>query len=710
MASKTPGLGNGGSLSVDMTLTQALQAATAAYGQGQLDRAEAIVRSILSAVPDHPMSLQLLGVISFDRGHRDSGIELVKTASARAPSNAQIAANLAELCRRDGRLEEAIIAGERAVEAAPGMATAHANLGIAWYDKGELDRAEACQRRALELEPRLATARNNLGSIYRERKRLPEAISCYREVLAEHPGYIESASNLGSSLTENEQPQEALKVLEPLVAANPNYPEGLSNLGTAYAALDRIDHAVSHYERALKLRPDYPEACVGLARMLQEQRRLPEARVIAERAVALWPMKAEMHAALGSVLSESGYPDQADKAYCRAIELDPACSTALMGRGHLQMEMGKMASAEESFRAALVLDLERMGPRLPLVHLHKVRDGDENLAALLKEAEGLATMSESKAIPLHFALGKCHDDLGETDLAFHHYAEGCRLKRKTISYSADDTDLAVENIRNFFTPQTVASLRGVACSSEVPIFVLGMPRSGTTLTETILASHPEVYGAGELPDLLRIAAMPKRPGGPGYPLSLNGITKSELSVMGQHYVDGLRERMPSSPRITDKMPANFYAIGLIHLMLPNAKIVHVRRDPVDTCLSNFTKLFGRSQYQSYDLVEIGRYYRAYASMMKHWRTVLPQGAFYEIQYEALVANPEPEVRQLLDYCGLKWSESCLNFHETERSVKTASITQVRQPMYTSSVQRWKRYEAHLAPLLGTLGELVMYRE
>jgi tetratricopeptide (TPR) repeat protein len=689
-----------------MTPQQALQAATSAYGEGQMQRAETIVRSILASLPEHAGALHLLGIISFERGQRDSGIELVRTACARSAGNGQFLANLAELCRRAGRLEDAIDAGERAVAAAPLMPAARANLGIAYFDKGNLEKAEACQRRALELDPRLPTARNNLGSIYRERKELGEAIACYRQVLADQPAYLEAASNLGSALTENEQPEEALKVLEPLVAANPSYPEAISNLGSAYAALDRVIESIACYERALKLRPNYPEATTGLARMLQECRRLTEARAMAQRAAELRPNKAEVHAVLGGILSESGYPEQAASAYARALQLDPHCAQALMGRGHLQMELGHMQDAEMSFHAALAIHPDRIGPRLPLVQLKKIEKGDSNLEALEREARGIAAMPSIKATPLHFALGKCYEDLGDYDTAFKHYAEGCRLKRATLDYSAADTDLTVRNIMEFFTPPTITRLAGSGCRSELPIFVLGMPRSGTTLTETILASHPMVHGAGELPDLLRIAATPGMTGISGYPLSLKGITQAEVTVMGQNYVDGLRERSPQSARITDKMPANFNAIGLIHVMLPNARIVHVQRDPVDTCLSNFTKLFGRSQPQSYDLVELGRYYLDYALLMDHWRAVLPAGAFYEIQYEDLVEDPASEVRKLLDYCRLEWDDACMNFHETERSVKTASITQVRRPMYKTSVQKWRRYEKHLGPLLDTLGDLV----
>jgi hypothetical protein len=238
-----------------------------------------------------------------------------------------------------------------------------------------------------------------------------------------------------------------------------------------------------------------------------------------------------------------------------------------------------------------------------------------------------------------------------------------------------------------------------------------MPRSGTTLTETIIASHPMVYGAGELNDILEIASQAGGFGSAnensiGYPLNMQGITQAELKAMGERYIRGLQARAPASPRITDKMPANFNCLGLIHLMLPNAKIVHVKRNPIDTCLSCYTRLFNKSQLQSYDLQDIGRYYRNYATLMEHWRKVLPVGSFYEIQYEDIIADAEGQSRALIDYCGLEWNDACLDFHKTERNIRTASVTQVRQPIYKTSVEKWRHYEKHLGPLLDALGDLV----
>jgi hypothetical protein len=248
-------------------------------------------------------------------------------------------------------------------------------------------------------------------------------------------------------------------------------------------------------------------------------------------------------------------------------------------------------------------------------------------------------------------------------------------------------------------------LRGGGDSSRLPIFVLGMPRSGTTLTEQIIASHPQVHGAGELPYLMEIA---RRDIGSGsvFPNNLHSLDRMKLTAMAAEYVTRLQRRAPGMRHITDKMPSNFYAVGLIHLMLPNARIIHVKRNPVDTCLSCFTQPFSSEQNYTFDLAELGRYYVDYFRLMQHWREVLPTGAFLDVQYEDIVADKEVQARRIIEYCGLEWNDACLDFHKNKRAVQTASAVQVRQPIYQSSVERWRKYERFLGPLLDALGDVV----
>ena len=265
----------------------------------------------------------------------------------------------------------------------------------------------------------------------------------------------------------------------------------------------------------------------------------------------------------------------------------------------------------------------------------------------------------------------------------------------------------MEEIKEVFTADFIKEKSGHGCLSDTPIFVLGMPRSGTTLTEQVIASHPSVYGAGELRDLSIVADsfMPERTD-----LSISkkliDAAPGDLTKMGESYVRGLKERSPHSAKITDKMPGNFHHIGLIKLILPNAKIIHVSRDPLDTCVSCFTRLFAHGQTNTYDLTELGHSYKCYKNLMDHWRTILPPGSFYDLRYENLVDNTEEEARKLIDYCGLEWDPACLEFYKNKRSIRTASVTQVRQPIYKTSKQRWKNYEQFLGPLIEALGDAI----
>ncbi|MFZ5755851.1 MAG: sulfotransferase [Pseudomonadota bacterium] len=684
---------------------QAFRLALEHHAAGRRPQAEALVRQVVQLQPGHAAGWQLLGIIQHEKGDTRGGLELLGTAIRLSPLTAPFYANRAEMNRLAGNLDQAIADGEQAVRLDPRSPMAHSNLGIACYHKGDIARAEVCQRQALALDPSHLQALNNLGSILRDRRDREGAAALYRKVVALRPDYLESANNLGAVLTEMENPEAGLKILLDVVRRRPDYAEAHCNIGHAFLALENAAKAAVAFTRASTLKTGYAEAYEGLARACQEQRNLADAEKHAHTALELKPGRAQIHALLGNIYSEQAYPEKAAAAFNKALEIDPDMAGAHLGLGHLQMEMGKMDAAEASFRRALELDSgSSLAPRVALTQVRKTREGDENLAALMAAAKDIGTMPETRAISLHFALGKGLEDIKRHDEAFPHYLEGCRLKRKRIEYSADNTDLIGTNICQTITPELLQRLGGAGDPDKTPIFVLGMPRSGTTLTETIIASHPDVYGAGELPDLMHLAGKGNGTSDIGYPLNLAAMSPADMTAMGARYIAGLRTRAPAAPRITDKMPANFMCVGLIHLMLPNAKIVHIKRNAVDTCLSGFTRLFHRSQYQSYDLREMGRYYRNYLKIMQHWRQVLPPGSFYELKYEQLVANQEEESRKLIAYCGLEWNDACLTPDKTERNVKTASVTQVRQPVYQSSVERWRVYEKFLGPLLEELGD------
>ena len=603
-------------------------------------------------------------------------------------------------------MAEAIEQGRRAVELDPSLASAHGNLGIVLYEAKDYDGAEACHRQALALAPGMPQSLNNLGSIARARKDLAGASDWYRQVLASFPDHLEALSNLGAVLVENDQADAAIPVLEKALSLAPHYPEALCNLGLARFKQERYGSALTLLQRALQLRPGYPEALIGLARTLRAEDRSTEAVALLRQLTAQQPGHAEAWTQLGSLYTEQGAAEAAEAAFQQALASEPQAADALVGLANLHLEAGKIDAAETLLRQAIALQPDHHGARFHLVQAKKVRPGDENLAALEALVTGLSALDPDKRIALHYALGKAYDDLREYDRGFPHFLAGARLKRAKLHYDATADADRCRRIIEIVSHSLLERMAGSGDPSPVPVFVLGMPRSGTTLTEQIIASHPQVHGAGELRDLIEIIQKPEPGRDPRpYPDNLVGLNRDLLAQLGREYVTRLCRRAPAARRITDKMPGNYLALGLIPLMLPQAKIIHVRRNPVDTCVSCFTRLFNRHQDATYDLAELGQHYTHYARLMDHWRQVLPPGAFLEVQYEDIVADMEGQARRLIAYCELEWDDACLAFHRNPRSVRTASVTQVRQPIYTSSVERWRHYEAYLGPLLAALGEL-----
>lgn len=690
-------------LSVEQVYALAVQH----HSQGRLQESETLLRQILQAQPDHAFALLLLGIIARQVGNTEKAIELIERAIEVNGKVALFHVNLCGIYRDAGRIAEAIAQGERAVALDPAMPVAYLNLSLAYHDDKQYDKDEACQLQVLKLQPGHAVALYNMGRIMYARKQSDDAIAYFRRAIAAEPAYLEALNNLGGVLVEQDRPEEALEVLGSALKLDPDCVLAHCNAGHALINLERFDEALVHLAQALRLDPDNPDALQGIARVYQAKHNLAEAERAALCAIERGSgKKAEVHALLGGIYNETGDTAKAAANFDRALELDPELADALLGKGNLCMQMGDFEMAARLCDKALKLSQNKLSALCALVLVKKVRAGDANMAALVALAEQHRKFPETQLRMLHFALGKCYDDIGEPALAFRHFQEGCRLKRKGIDYDPMENSRKIDSIIATFDRFNLDRLRVGGIASELPIFVLGMPRSGTTLTEQIIASHPDVYGAGELHDLLDVAKRATA-SGDDFPENLAGLTPEMVSEMSEDYIAGVQKRAPDARRITDKMPANFLYIGLIHAMLPHAKIIHVSRHPVDNCLSCFTKQFSHNSLPfSYDLAELGKYYVDYTRLMAHWRRVLPEGAFLDVRYEELVADNEAQARRLIEYCGLEWNDACLEFHKTKRAVRTASVTQVRQPIYTSSVERWRKYEAYLKPLLDELGNLV----
>lgn len=689
-----------------MSAEQALQLAAQLNAAGRLQEAEALLRRVLQAQPANAEALHLLGVLAWSVGQRPQALQLIGQAVAINGSVALFHSNLAEMNRQLGQVDAAVRHGTQAVALAPSMPSAHANLGIAYFDAHNLERAERCHRQALALEPNLSVSHNNLGSIARACKDLDTAAACYRQALAVQPDYLDALSNLAAVLLEQEQPDTAEAYVLRALDINPHYAEALCNLGLIRLKQERIAEADGLLVRSLQIRPGYPETMLGLAAVYRDQDRMEDAIALLNQCVQLHPDRAAAWCQYGALSMERGNAEEARAAYERALTIDASSSMALTGLGNLCLEQGKMEDAQRLLEQAIAIAPDDLGARFHLVQARKVSAGEANLQALEALLPRAASFSSEKAISLHYALGKAYDDLKDWDRAFPHFLEGARLKRAKLQYSARDDAARVQRLISLTSREFLDSLRGGGDPSQTPVFVLGMPRSGTTLTEQIIASHPQVHGAGELSDLIHMlhghpsVARNSIP----FPENLTSLNTVSAGAMGAEYVRRLQARAPDAPRITDKMPANYLALGLIPALLPNARIIHVMRNPVDTCLSCFTRLFNRHQDATYDLYELGQHYANYARLMQHWREVLPASTFLDVQYESIVADMEGQARRLIDWVGLPWDDVCLDFHNNTRSVRTASVTQVRQPIYTSSIERWRNYEKFLGPLLEGLGE------
>ena len=461
------------------------------------------------------------------------------------------------------------------------------------------------------------------------------------------------------------------------------------NQGRELQLSGKLIAAEQVYRKAIKKQPDFVEAHNNLGNVLVDLEQLVEATRAYRKAVDLKPDHPMLLNNLGNALQLQGENDKAIKWLNKALDKDPNYGDACNNLGHAFSDLGDIEQAVIAFRKAIKLNPDNEIAYRDLAKNHKFSEYDDELRAIETFYNKPGISSEQK-MHLAFGLGKAYEDIREYDKSIEVIIEANRLKRASINFSIDKEKEAFGQIKQVFSAEFLSKHQDTGHQDETPVFIVGMPRSGTSLVEQILASHPEVYGAGELNDL------------PGMVKNIPLIKLAEwndkkFNKTGREYIQCLRKHSSSAKYITDKLPHNFMHVGLIKLILPRAKVIHCNREPMDTCLSIFKNFFSHAQYFSYDMTELGRYYNLYRDLMEHWQSVLPD-FIYNLSYEALVADQETETRKLLEYCDLPWNDNCLSFHKTRRNVKTASNAQVRQPIYRDSVKLWERFEEQLRPL------------
>jgi tetratricopeptide (TPR) repeat protein len=606
--------------------------------------------------------------------------------------------------------KDALPALRKAAKLLPHDAEVHNNLGGALCNIGQLDEALASYHRAVAIKPHFAEAHNNLGNALRELGRLDEAVASYRRALEINPGFAEAHNNLGAALHALGQLDEAVACFHQALQISPDLTEAHNNLGAALHALGQLDEAVASYHRALEIKPDFSEAHNNLGGALMDLGQREKAMACYRRALEFNPSFAEAHNNLGCVLGDLGQLDEAIASCRRALQIKPGYAGAHRSLGRVLIALGKMDDAERFLTKALELGPNEWSSLSALLSLVPYRPEDPRFNHLDAVYDRRGALPPDEQIKLNFAMGKAMESIGQYDRSFNAYEEGNRLHYIRHPFDETKPQHLLEMLCAYFTSDLFKKVADLAAAlpviqdDRVPIFIVGMPRSGTTLIEQMLASHPSLFGAGELNTISELASKVVCP-------LLDSLEWDsfpvELRKLGREYIDEVWKLAPNARYITDKMPGNYQYLGLIHLMLPNAKIIHSMRDPMDTCFSCYALRFKFGHEYSYDLETLGRQYLRYRRLMAHWRSVLPEGRILDVRYEDNVADPEREARRLLEYLGLPWDPACLNFHENKRAVLTPSAVQVRKPIYSSSVARWKHYETHLGPLLGIIHPATM---
>lgn len=605
--------------------------------------------------------------------------------------------------KAQGRLPEACEALQQAVSHTPNDANAHYQLGLARMAREQAAAAAEGFRRAIALKPDYVQAHLGLGNALGAQEQLAGAAASYRQALALQPDFIEAHACLGFALLALDAANDAEIHFRRVLETRPDDARINNSLGVVYRGQGRLAEAEACYRRALARLPDYAEAHSNLGNVLRDLGRCDEAEVCYRRALAIRDDIAEPHFNLGNIQRARGCQQDAERSYRRALEIDPHHLMALNNLGLCLKKQGRLDEAVRSFQTAIALKPDFIQSHCNLSPFKTYAADDPDLALLERQREHLDDLPTAGRISYWFALGKMREDAGRYDDAFAAYAEGNRLQHAQFPSDEAHGAALFARLQAIFDEAFFAARPRPAHPGRAPIFIVGMPRSGTSLIEQILSTHPGVHGAGELTDLdavVRSIGTASGRAGDAYPELARGLSTDDFRRLGEAYAERVWKLAPEAERITDKLPANFLHIGLIHLMLPHAKIIHAMRDPMDSCFSCYSRLFeGNNLDFSYDLGSVGRYYVRYIELMRHWQRVLPRGTLLDLRYEDMVADTEGQARRLLDYLELPWDERCLDFHRNRRVVKTASVAQVRRPIYRSSVARWKHFEAHLGPLL-----------
>jgi tetratricopeptide (TPR) repeat protein len=607
--------------------------------------------------------------------------------------------------RLAGQLQAALALLEPLAQEQPRAASVHLELGMALAEAGRTSEAVEALRHAVKLRPDLPDGWRLLAdqldaSGDTSGAELTRAL--YIKAATRDPRLMEAAA----ALVENALPR-AEASLRGHLAAYPNDVAALRMLAEVAGRLQRFAEAQRLLEQCLTLAPGFDAARHNYVTVLNRQGRPAEALPHVERLLAKEPRNPGYRNLKAAVLANLGDYSLSIEVYEEVLKEFPEQPKIWMSYGHSLRTSGRRAESETAYRRAIAMEPTLGEAYWSLANLKTFRFSDSDLAAM-RQALQRTDLPDEERLHFEFALGKALEDAAEYEASFGHYARGNEIRRRSHPYNADDNVAYVHMTRTVLTREFFAARSGAGASAADPIFIVGMPRAGSTLLEQVLASHSLVEGTMELPQVpqlaLQIAGRNARQ--KDFPGVIEKLAPEELRALGERYLEGTRAlRKTGAPFFIDKMPNNCWYVGLIHLMLPNARIIDARRHPLGCCFSCFKQQFARGQNFTYSLTDLGRYYRDYVELMAHFDEVLP-GRIHRVHYEATIEDTESEVRRLLAYCGLPFEENCLRFYENERAVRTASSEQVRQPIFREGLEHWRHYEPWLDPLKAALGDVL----
>ncbi len=680
---------------------------------GRLDEAANLYEAALSRYPSNADACCLLGMIRNQQGDPVQAARLIEKAVAIRPGVASFHANLGLALQFQGQLARSAEEFGRALSLGPEDVAVHVNRGVVLRALGEKTSALEHFRRAVELNPHLAQARTNLGALLTELGRPEEALAHCEVAVTLEPMLVEGRINLGNTLRVLGRLREARASYLEAMRLDPTRGQAASGLGLTALQEDSKDEALEWLRRAVSLEPRSVEFMRYLAEAAADRKLYPEVQACCERILEIDPDHAIAHNALGYILHETGRHEDARRRYEAAIRLNPDLAVAYHNLGVLEEELGNRNLAESHFRTTLRLEPTHATALARLATLLRDSLPDLDVTAIqrrLTEAE----LAPPDRANLLFGLAQVYDSRNEPAKSAACLRQANRLacvelERQGRAYEPSEHVRFVEAILSGFPRELFDRLAGAGLETTRPVFIFGMPRSGTTLIEQILASHPRVHGAGEIALARRsLDELPEILGRDGNPLNCpEELDAQTLVELARRHDARLESLGGGCDRVASKMPENYFYLGLIALMFPRAVLIHCRRDLRDVALSCWLTNFDEIRWANH-FDHIASRFAAYRRLMDHWHTVLPS-TIHEVDYEETVADLEGVARRLVSVCGLDWNPACLEFHRTRRPIRTASMTQVRQPIYRRSVGRWRLYESELSDLFSRVQDHCDFR-